>query len=154
VKGDAMAFVTLEDLTGQAEVIVFPKVYQRCRDKLYEDNKLVISGRISEEEGKDAKLIADNMDEMDSFPRTLWLQFADDVQREKLMPGIRPLLEGSDGSDSVRTYVAETKIASEIDGISGVNADQTLIGRLTDILGEDNVRITFQPIHRRKQFWN
>ena len=153
-KGDAMAFVTLEDLTGQAEVIVFPKVYQRCRDKLYEDNKLVISGRISEEEGKDAKLIADNMDEMDSFPRTLWLQFADDANHEKLMPEIRPLLEGSDGSDSVRTYVAETKIASEIDGISGVNADQTLIGRLTDILGEDNVRITFQPIHRRKQFWN
>ena len=153
-KGDAMAFVTLEDLTGQAEVIVFPKVYQRCRDKLYEDNKLVISGRISEEEGKDAKLIADNMDEMDSFPRTLWLQFADDEQREKLMPVIRPLLEGADGSDSVRTYVADTKIAGEIDGISSVNADQTLIGRLTDILGEDNVRITFQPIHRRKQFWN
>ena len=47
-----------------------------------------------------------------------------------------------------------SKIASEIDGISGVNADQTLIGRLTDILGEDNVRLTFQPIHRRKQFWN
>ena len=46
-KGDYMAFVTLEDLTGQVECLVFPKVYERYQSLLQEDEAVVISGRIS-----------------------------------------------------------------------------------------------------------
>lgn len=58
-KNDMMAFVTLEDFTGSVETLVFPKSYEQYRQVIHEDAKLFIRGRVSIEEGKDAKLLCD-----------------------------------------------------------------------------------------------
>ena len=110
-KGDPMAFVTLEDMTGQAEVIVFPKTYTKYRSILQEDAKLVISGRVSTEEGKDGKLLADEIVPFEKIPRTLWLQFANTAEREEKWKAIEELLLASDGQDLVKIYESDTGVA-------------------------------------------
>ena len=56
-----MAFLNVEDLIGNVEVVVFPQVYERYNTLLTEDAKVFIRGRVSLEEDKDGKLICDQI---------------------------------------------------------------------------------------------
>ena len=93
----AMAFVTLEDLVGSVEVIVFPRDYEKYRDLLVEDNKVFIQGRTSVEEEKDAKLICREVHSFDEGRKELWIQFPDkeayDRQQEELLRPSRIWME-------------------------------------------------------------
>ena len=60
-KGDYMAFVTLEDLTGQIECLVFPRVFEKYQALLQEDTAVVISGKISVREEEEPKLLAEKV---------------------------------------------------------------------------------------------
>ncbi len=144
-KGDAMAFVTLEDTVGQVEVIVFPKVYRRYQPMLTEDSRLYVSGRVSLEEDRDGKLIAESMSLFSDIPRTLWLQFADAAEKEALWPRILPALEDSDGTDLIRLYFRDTRKTEDVPHNFCVQADLELRRRLEEILGSENVRVTYRP---------
>lgn len=54
-----MAFLTLEDLVGTVEVIIFPRDYEKYHDLLVEDEKVFITGRANVEEEKNGKLICE-----------------------------------------------------------------------------------------------
>lgn len=54
-----MAFITLEDLYGQIETLIFPKIYQRFSDLLKEDDFIILTGRLNVKEDEDPKIIAD-----------------------------------------------------------------------------------------------
>lgn len=56
-----MAFVTLEDLVGSVEIVVFPRDYERYAAMLTEDEKVFVCGRASVEEDKDGKLICEEV---------------------------------------------------------------------------------------------
>ena len=56
-----MAFLNLEDLVGNVEIVVFPKDYEKFSSLLQEDAKVFIKGRISVEEDKDGKLICEQI---------------------------------------------------------------------------------------------
>ncbi|MDE6673892.1 MAG: DNA polymerase III subunit alpha, partial [Acetatifactor sp.] len=56
-----MAFISLEDLVGSVEVVVFPRDYEQYSSLLTEDAKIFVRGRISVEEDKDAKLICEQI---------------------------------------------------------------------------------------------
>ena len=56
-----MAFLNVEDLVGNVEVVVFPKDYEKYASLLVEDAKIFIKGRVSVEEEKDGKLICEQI---------------------------------------------------------------------------------------------
>ena len=56
-----MAFLNLEDLIGNVEIVVFPQAYEKYSTLLTEDAKVFIRGRVSLEEDKDGKLICDQI---------------------------------------------------------------------------------------------
>ena len=66
-KGDYMAFVTLEDMTGQIECLVFPKVFEKYQPLLQEDGIVVISGRLSVREEEAPKLLAEKIVPMEQW---------------------------------------------------------------------------------------
>ncbi len=68
-KGDYMAFVTLEDMTGQMECLVFPRIYEKYQSMLQEDEPVVIGGRISIREEESPKLIAETIVPMQDWAR-------------------------------------------------------------------------------------
>ena len=61
-----MAFVDLEDLWGNIEVIVFPNIYERCRDLIEEDRIVVIRGTLNFKEEEAPKLLADSVTDIRS----------------------------------------------------------------------------------------
>lgn len=56
-----MAFIDLEDLYGEAEVVVFPNVYERYMAAIAEDNVVVIRGKLNFKEEEAPKLLADSI---------------------------------------------------------------------------------------------
>ena len=58
--GANMAFLTLEDQTGQVEVVVFPRVLQSCARLLREEHPLLVRGRLQVQEDE-VKLLADEV---------------------------------------------------------------------------------------------
>lgn len=66
-KNTMMAFIQIEDLYGVAEVIVFPNVYEKLRDKIRDDNIVAIRGNLQYRDDEQPKIIASDIQELDSF---------------------------------------------------------------------------------------
>ncbi|MGN0484257.1 MAG: DNA polymerase III subunit alpha [Lachnospiraceae bacterium] len=141
-----MAFLTIEDLVGTVEVIVFPRDYQKYARFLEVDEKLLICGRVNAEEEKNGKLICEKIVPFDDVPCELWLQFADKNVYEQKEAEILQELADSDGKDSVVFYIAAEKAMKRLPPSRTVKADQALVNSLTNILGENNVKVVEKNI--------
>lgn len=60
-----MAFITLEDLTGSMEIIAFPTVYEKFSDRLKQDSKVLIRGRVDLKEEEMPKIIAEEIEPLE-----------------------------------------------------------------------------------------
>ena len=89
-----MAFITLEDMVGAVEIIVFPKDYERYKILLNEDNKVMVRGKIAVEEDKPAKLICQEIIAFDSIPKEIWIKYPNKerfVEDEQRLYDIKPI---------------------------------------------------------------
>ena len=136
-----MAFLTLEDLVGTVEVVVFPKVYEQESAKLTEDSKVFIKGRASAEEDRDGKLICESIQAFDDIRKTLWIKFPTKEAYEKTEKALLELLAQSDGNDGVVIYVENPKAKKALPPNRNVKADKELVSRLSELYGESNVRV-------------
>ena len=75
--GNSMAFLQVEDLVGSVEVLAFPRVYEKYRDCCVKDGRILVRGKVSLEDNKDAKLLADRICSFSEVPQDLWLRFSD-----------------------------------------------------------------------------
>ncbi len=103
--GQQMAFVTLEDMVGSVEVIVFPRDYENKKQLLNEDAKVFISGRTSIGDDPVGRLICEQVIPFDEVPKDLWLKFADKTEYDARWPEVTEILRGSDGHDTVIIYL-------------------------------------------------
>ncbi|MCR5404536.1 MAG: DNA polymerase III subunit alpha [Butyrivibrio sp.] len=136
-----MAFVTLEDLVGSIEVIVFPKTYEKSASLLNQDARVFIEGRVSVEEDRDAKLIAGKIISFDSIPRTLWIRFSNKEAYEASFTTLDSILKSSEGNDEVAIYLNETKQIKKLGPSSNVNAFE-IADRLKQEFGRDNIQVS------------
>ena len=139
--GKKMAFLSLEDLLGTVEVIVWPNDYEKNSDCLKEDGKVFIKGRASVEEEKDAKVICDQVIPFEKMPRKLWIRIKTKEEFTKRQDDLYKAIEESDGHDIVVIYIEETKQKKELTGRYSVHADEVLTGKLEGIFGEGNVKV-------------
>ena len=134
-----MAFLTIEDMTGNVEVIVFPRTYEESADILNEDSKIFIRGRVSLEEEKDGKLIAEKIVSFDDVPRRVWLRFSSfENWKDKEQAVLRTVAEHG-GRDQVVIYIEDRKVKKTLPPGQGIRADDTVIGLLGGICGTRNV---------------
>ncbi len=68
-KGELMAFVTIEDMHGAVEVIVFSRVFSDVRDLLVEDRPVLVQGQVQKDE-KSVKILADMVIPIDKAEET------------------------------------------------------------------------------------
>lgn len=68
-KGEVMAFITLEDLSGLAEVILFASLYSTMSDLVRKDAAIIVEGRITRDE-KSSKILADTIASIDKAEET------------------------------------------------------------------------------------
>ena len=142
-----MAFLQVEDLVGNVEVIVFPKDYEKNSAKLIEDNKVFVTGRVSAEEEKDGKLICeaiisfDEMQERLQSKKKLWVKFPDKETYLAREQELFTAIADSDGKNQVVIYIENPKAMKPLPPNRNVNANKELAEKLTAIFGEENVKI-------------
>ncbi len=134
-----MAFVTLEDLTGSVEVIVFPRDYEVSQTALAEENKVFIKGRVSAEEDKDAKLICQQVTSFDDVPRQLWIRFDTKEQYLAAENDILNMIDRHGGRDQIIIYIANPKMKKTFGAGYGVRGDKALLTELEKRFGTRNV---------------
>lgn len=138
--GQMMAFITVEDLVGSVEVLVFPKDYERNRDLLVEEQKLFIKGRVSVGEDPVGKLVCEQMIPFESLPRQLWLQFSDKKAYDDSIEKVMECLKTSEGQDRVVIYLASERARKILPANWQVSCEESLLLKLYEILGEKNVK--------------
>ncbi len=134
-----MAFVTLEDLTGSLEVIVFPKAYEAYSDLLKEDGKVFIQGKCSLEEEKDSKLIARSVVSFDSVPRQVWIRFRDQEAYAAGSDQLLKIVDQHGGRDQVVIYVENPRAMKKLPPGQGIRGDEKVLEELRDAFGRENV---------------
>lgn len=136
-----MAFLTLEDLLGSIEVVVFPRDYEKNAQKLVADQKVFIKGRVSSEEERDGKLICESITAFDEIPKKLWVKFASKEEYEAAEKELLSMLAESDGRDAVVIYIENPRSMKELPENRSVCADAVLLSQLTARFGEENVKV-------------
>lgn len=150
-KDQQMAFLTIEDLVGAVEVIVFPKDYEKNRSVLSVDEKVFIQGRVSAEEEKDAKLILEKVVPFEQTVRELWIQFetvAAYLEREK---ELQDAIKDSEGISLVKIYISTTRQQKVLPQNWNVSIDDELLRRLYEKFGEDNVKVVEKSIENSRK---
>jgi DNA polymerase-3 subunit alpha len=143
-----MAFLTLEDLVGSVEVIVFPKDYESKRELFVEDSKVFIQGRASVGDDPVGKLICERVIPFSAVPKELWLKFPDKDTYVESEREVLELLRESEGSDSVIIYLERERAKKVLPANWNVNASDGLIDILTKKLGEINVRLVEKKLEK------
>ncbi len=134
-----MAYVTLEDLTGSVEVIVFPRDYETSSALLVPESKIFISGKVSLEEEKDGRLICQKVTDFASVPRRLWLRFPDRTSYDRAEQEILAMIEQHGGRDHVTIYIENPRQRRDFGAGYGVRVTEELLRGLRSRFGEKNV---------------
>lgn len=136
-----MGFLTIEDMVGSVEVLVFPRQYETHAPLLTEDAKVFVHGIVSAEEEKDAKVICEKVVSFEQYPRKIWIKFADRAAFEALQPKLETILAPSDGIDEVLYYLEAEKQMKALAKNKTVRADSALLETLKALVGEGNVQV-------------
>ncbi len=139
-----MAFLTIEDLVGTVEVVVFPRDYEKNAALLTEDAKVFVRGRASVEEDKDGKIICEKIMAFDKPTKKLWIQFPTMEAYKESEQKLFDAIAQSEGDDSVAIYIQNPKAMRELSRNHNVKADEALIHALQELFGEQNVRAVQQ----------
>ena len=145
----AMAFITIEDITGTVEVIIFPKIYERFSAFLNEDAKVFVTGRAQIDDERDGKIICDRIIPFEDVQKELWLQFRTKEEYDQKEAELLELLHDSDGSDEVVIYVANPKLLKRLGKNRTIRINTELVNNLTKFLGENNVKVVEKSIENK-----
>ncbi|HHX13130.1 MAG TPA: DNA polymerase III subunit alpha, partial [Clostridiales bacterium] len=141
-----MAFITLEDLLGVVEIIIFPKDFEKNKNMLDIDQKIFIKGRVTIEEEKPAKLICQKIVPFEDIPQELWLKYSDLETFQKDEENLYQRLSAYDGKDTVIIYCEKEKCLKRLPKSRSIKIDNSLIANLIAVYTEENVRITENSI--------
>lgn len=143
-----MAFLSLEDLVGTVEVIVFPRDYEKNREYLEIDKKIFVKGRVSEEEEQPSKLICETIIPFEQTKKELWVQFSDKedfLRNEHILYGY---LADSEGDDEVVIYCQKERAIKRLPRNRNIRIGQEVLSRLMNHYGEKRVKVVEKSIDK------
>ena len=143
-----MAFVTLEDLVGTIEVVIFPNDYERHQRNLNVDQKVYIKGRVSASEDQQAKLVCERIIPFDEIPKEIWIKFDSKdayLQREQ---ELYRMIEQESGNDRIVIFCAKEKAVKRLENRFSIRGDEPMMQILRDAFGDDNVKLQQSALKR------
>lgn len=144
-----MAFITLEDLFGTIEVIIFPRDYEKSKYSLEIDSKVFIRGRVAVEEDKPAKMICSEIIPFTSMPKEVWIKYKDIASFVEKEKELYQLILDYDGNDTVVIYCESEKAVKRLPRSKNVMANSELISKLREKYGDENIKLVEKPIEKR-----
>ena len=136
-----MAFLTVEDLVGSVEVIVFPRDYERNIDVLEEENKVFIRGKVDAADDRASKLICEKIWLFGQVPRELWIQFDSREDYQEKEDGLSRQIGAAAGKDAVVLYLKKERAMKRLPPSQRVAIDALDMEQLYAAYGEGNVKI-------------
>ena len=143
-----MAFVSLEDMVGTVEVLIFPKIYEKNKQYLEEESKVFLRGRASIGDDPVGKLICEEVIPFSEIPNELWLQFRNQSCYDGQIDQVMAALRNSEGKDRVVMYLKEERKLRRLSENWAVDAKGKLLAELYHILGENNVKVVQKTIEK------
>ncbi len=142
-----MAFVTLEDLYGTVEVILFPRDYQKYRDLLVMDTAVYVKGRasVSEENGK---LVAEFVISMDQVPKEIWIQVQNIGYFQEKQNMLYDVIRQHPGEREILIYSREEKAVKRLPSYENLSGDAEVLRELENIFGEKNIKLIEKSIEK------
>ena len=140
-RGEQMAFLTLEDLVGTVEIVVFPRQFDKYREILMEGRKIFITGEADIQENAPGKVKASEIKEFVQVPSELWIAFKD---KEAYIAGeqkLISLLSENKGNDRVMIALAKERQRKMMPAQYRVDANKNFVEKLKEIYGEDLVKL-------------
>lgn len=136
-----MSFLGLEDLVGNMEIVVFPKVYEKYSSKLVEEGKVFVTGRVQADDERDGKIICESIMSFDEVPKKLWIKFPTKEVFLSLEKQVMEILKPWEGSDQVIFYIETPKAMKTLPPNQNVCATKELRKQLEELVGEENLRL-------------
>ena len=143
-----MAFLTLEDLVGTVEVIVFPRDYEKNQLLMDEESKVFIRGRVAAEDERASKIICEQILSFQQVPRELWIQF--ETKQEYYQREIELLedLKDCEGNDSVVIYIQRDKVMKRLPSSRNIGIDSAILGKMQVKYGQNNIKVVEKSIEK------
>lgn len=136
-----MAFLTLEDLVGTVEVVVFPRDYEKSQMLLNEEARVFIQGRVSAEDDRASKLILEKIRLFDDIPREVWIQFDNKEAYGKMSQELLADLRQSPGSSAVVIYLKDVKAIKKLPVGYHVQIQPSWMNQMYEKYGQTNVKV-------------
>ena len=142
-----MAFVTLEDLYGTVEVILFPRDYQKYRDLLVMDTGVYVRGRasVSEENGK---LVAETVISMDAVPTEIWIQVENIGCFQEKRDMLYNIIRRAPGDREIIIYSREEKAVKRLPSYENISGEAPVFEELQNLFGEKNIKLVEKSIEK------
>ncbi|WMM25993.1 DNA polymerase III subunit alpha [Tissierella sp. MB52-C2] len=138
-----MAFITLEDLYGSIECIVFPATFERYNKYLKEDNIIVIHGRISISEVEEPKIIVEKISELNTYKKGKIYVKIPSNNSSDTFDKLKRILIKYTGDTPVYVYIEKEKKTVVADRSLWIDIDnKNAIIELKNLLGENSVKIS------------
>ncbi len=144
--GQMMAFVTIEDMVGSVETLVFPKKYEQYKPYLNEDEKIFIRGRASIGDDPAGKLICEEIIPFGDIPQELWLQFKDKNYYDEMIDRVMDILRNSEGKDRVVMYLRRENQMKRLSENWSIDASGQTLEKLYGLLGNANVKVVQKSV--------
>ncbi len=139
-RGELMLYITLEDLTGEIEVLVFPSQVRKFEQQLREENICLISGNLDVQEDKPTKIRLEEIVPLMAIKKPFNKLFVKlDSKDEQGFTAVKNMLNGKKGNIPVIIYYADTQKSVQAPKSMWV-WDMNVVDELKKILGNDNVK--------------
>jgi DNA polymerase-3 subunit alpha len=96
-KGDQMAFIQIEDISGATEGVVFPSVYDKVKDVLQEDNHLIIWGKVDKKDADKVQLIVEDAAEVETVKMVMIKLSIEDALNQSMQNKLKSILQEQSG---------------------------------------------------------
>ena len=136
-----MAFLTVEDLVGTVEVVVFPRDYEKWQTLIADDARVFIQGRVNAEDDRPSKLILEKVHSFEDIPREIWIQFKDKAEYSAAEAELQSFLQSASGTSAVVIYLKDVKAMKRLPAAFCIRSNEEILSELKKKYGESNVKV-------------
>ena len=136
-----MAFLTVEDLVGTVEVVVFPRDYEKWQTLITDDARVFIQGRVNAEDDRPSKLILEKVHSFEDIPREIWIQFKDKAEYSAAEAELQSFLQSASGTSAVVIYLKDVKAMKRLPAAFFIRINEEILSELKKKYGESNVKV-------------
>jgi DNA polymerase-3 subunit alpha len=139
---DMMAFVTLEDLYGQIEVVVFPKVFQKVAAQLSVDALILVKGRLSIREDEAPKILCEEIQPLMKLNTSnIYVLVEDEKIAREINANLKSALINFRGNTPIYLCTRKERSKFRLPQDFWVDTNTGVLQYLQNKFGEENVKI-------------